>query len=136
MELDAARSVLAAQHRGVLATARADGTPQMSPILHALDERGDLLISTRQAAMKTRNIRRAPQVWLCVLPDGFFGNWIQVEGTATIVELPEAMSGLEEYYRLVSGEHDDWDGYRAAMRAEQRVLVRVRLEKAGPDRSG
>jgi PPOX class probable F420-dependent enzyme len=136
MELSAARETLAGQHRAVLATMRSDGTPQMSPVLHALDDNGDLLLSTRQAAYKTRNMRRNPTVWLCVLPDGFFGNWLQVEGTATVIDLPDAMDGLEHYYRLISGEHPDWDEYRESMRAEQRVLVRVRLLRAGPDRSG
>lgn len=136
MELSAAREVLAAQHRAVLATLRSDGTPQMSPVLHALDDSGDLLLSTRQAAYKTRNMRRHPTVWLCVLPDGFFGNWLQVEGTATVIDLPDAMPGLEHYYRLISGEHPDWAEYRESMRAEERVLVRVRPLRAGPDRSG
>jgi hypothetical protein len=71
-----------------------------------------------------------------VLPDEFFGRWIQVEGTASVVRLPEAMDGLVEYYRRVSGEHPDWDDYRAAMVRDQRVLVRIALEKAGPDRQG
>ncbi|MGH3623958.1 MAG: PPOX class F420-dependent oxidoreductase [Sciscionella sp.] len=136
MELSAAREVLASQHRAVLATMRGDGTPQMSPILHALDDTGEVLISTRETAYKLRNIRRDPLVWLCVLPDGFFGRWLQVEGNARVVSLPEAMEGLERYYRLVSGEHERWDDYREAMLRERRVLVRVELTRAGPDRSG
>lgn len=135
MELSAARKLLASQHRAVLATMRGDGTPQMSPILHALDD-GDVLISTRETAYKLRNIRREPRVWLCVLPDQFFGRWLQVEGNARVVSLPEAMDGLERYYRLISGEHENWEEYREAMRRERRVLVRVELTRAGPDRSG
>jgi hypothetical protein len=73
---------------------------------------------------------------VCVLPDGFFGRWIQVEGTATIVELPEAMEPLVDYYRRISGEHPDWDDYRAAMERDRRVLIRIELIKAGPDLSG
>jgi hypothetical protein len=71
-----------------------------------------------------------------VLPDEFFGRWLQLEGRAEIVSLPEAMPLLEDYYRGISGEHPDWDEYREAMRSERRVLVRVVLERAGPDRSG
>lgn len=124
------------QHRAVLATLRSDGTPQMSPVLIAVDDDGRVLVSTRETALKVRNLRRDPRLWLCVLADAFFGRWIQVEGRAEIVPLPEAMDGLVDYYRRVSGEHDDWDDYRAAMERERRVLVRVELDRAGPDRSG
>jgi PPOX class probable F420-dependent enzyme len=136
MDLDEARNVVRQQPRAVLATLRSDGTPQMSPVLVAADDAGNVLVSTRETALKVRNLRRDPRLWLCVLPDGFFGRWIQVEGRAEIVPLPEAMDGLVDYYRRVSGEHDDWDEYRAAMERERRVLLRVALDRAGPDRSG
>lgn len=136
MDLDVARAVVREQHRAVLATLRQDGTPQLSPVLVAVDDEGRILISTRQAAYKVRNLRRDPRLWLCVLPDGFFGRWVQLAGTAEIVELPDAMELLVDYFRRVSGEHDDWDDYRAAMQREGRVLVRVELTDAGPDRAG
>jgi PPOX class probable F420-dependent enzyme len=136
MDLDAARDVIRTQHRAVLATMRADGTPQMSPVLAAVDDAGDILVSTRETAYKARNVRRDPRVWLCVLPDGFFGRWLQVEGEAEVVALPEAMDGLVDYYRRISGEHSDWAEYQDAMRSERRVLLRVRARRAGPDRSG
>lgn len=136
MDLDEARAVISEQHHAVLAALRRDGTPQLSPVLAALDGQGRVIVSTRQAAYKVRNLRRDPRAWLCVLPDGFFGRWIQVAGTVEIVELPDAMPGLEDYYRRVSGEHPDWEEYREAMRSEQRVLVRVELSAAGPDRAG
>jgi len=99
MDLDDARGVIREQHRAVLATTRDDGTPQMSPVLVAVDDEGCALVSTRETAVKTRNLRRDPRSWLCVLPDGFFGRWVQVEGHAEIISLPEAMDGLEDYYR-------------------------------------
>ncbi|MGH3977397.1 MAG: PPOX class F420-dependent oxidoreductase [Pseudonocardiaceae bacterium] len=136
MDLDEARAVVDEQHRAVLATLRADGTPQLSPVLVAVDGEGRVIVSTRQTAFKVRNLRRDNRAWLCVLPDQFFGRWVQVAGTAEIVELPEAMPLLEEYYRQLSGEHPDWDDYREAMRREQRVLLRVELTAAGPDRQG
>ena len=71
-----------------------------------------------------------------MLPDGFFGRWIQVEGRADIVSLPDALDGLVDYYRRIAGEHENWDDYRAAMQREQRVLLRVTLDRAGPDRAG
>ncbi|PRY43330.1 PPOX class F420-dependent oxidoreductase [Umezawaea tangerina] len=136
MDLDEAREFIRGHHRAVLAATRSDGSPQMSPVLVAVDDRGDLLLSTRETAYKVRQLRNDPRVWLCVLPDQFFGQWIQIEGTAEVVPLPEAMDGLVEYYRLVSGEHPDWDEYRAAMESERRVLLRVTPHRAGPDRSG
>jgi PPOX class probable F420-dependent enzyme len=136
MDLDAARAVVAEQHHAVLATLRADGTPQMSPVTVAVNDDGYLIVSSRETAYKVRNLRRDPQAYVCVLPDTFFGRWIQVEGRAMIVELPEAMEPLVDYYRRVSGEHPDWDEYRAAMERERRVLIRIEPTRAGPDRSG
>jgi PPOX class probable F420-dependent enzyme len=136
MDLDKAREVIREQHRAVLATIREDGTPQMSPVLVAIDDDGRALVSTRETALKVRNLRRDERLWLCVLPDGFFGRWIQVQGRAEIVPLPDAMDGLVDYYRRISGEHENWDEYRQAMQTERRVLLRVALERAGPDRAG
>jgi PPOX class probable F420-dependent enzyme len=136
MDLDEARDVVRAQSHAVLATSRRDGRPQMSPVGVAVDDDGRLLVSTRETAVKTRNVRRDPRVWLCVLPDQFYGRWIQVEGRAEIVTLPEAMDLLEDYYRRLSGEHPDWDDYRRAMRDEHRVVLRITVEGAGPDRAG
>jgi PPOX class probable F420-dependent enzyme len=136
MDLDEAREVVRQQARAVLATMRADGTPQMSPVLVAVDDAGHVLVSTRETALKVRNLRRDPRLWLCVLPDGFFGRWVQGEGTAEIVSLPDAMEDLVDYYRRVSGEHENWADYRAAMERERRVLLRVTITRAGPDRAG
>jgi PPOX class probable F420-dependent enzyme len=136
VDLDQARSFLREHHRAVLATSRKDGTPQLSPVLVGLDGEGRATVSTRETAMKTLNARRHPHVWLCVLSDGFHGDWIQVEGTASVLSLPEAMEPLVEYYRRVSGEHPDWDDYRRAMVRDRRVLLRIELTRAGPDRGG
>ncbi len=136
MDLEAARTFVRAHHRAVLATMRRDGRPQLSPVACAVDDSGHIVVSTRQTAMKTKNIRRDPRVSICVFQDRFFGDWIQVDGTAEIIELPQAMEGLVEYYRAVAGDHPDWDDYRAAMERERRVLLRVALDRAGPDRAG
>ena len=136
MQLDEAREFLRANHRTVLATVRADGRPQMSPVTCGLDDAGRVIISTRETAVKTRNLRRNPLASLCVFTDAFFGPWVQLEGKAEIISLPEAMEFLVEYYRLVSGEHPDWDDYRAAMLRERRCLIRIDITRAGPDISG
>ncbi len=136
MDVDEARRFVRENHRAVLATFRADGRPQLSPVTVGVDGDGRVVISSRETAYKVRNLRRDPRASVCVIDDGFFGPWVQVDGTATIVGLPEAMEALVEYYRGVSGEHPDWDDYRRAMEEQRRVVVRIDLERAGPDRQG
>lgn len=137
MDLDQARDLLRTQHRAVLATFRSDGTPQLSPVLVGIDETGFAVISSRQTAYKVRNLRRDPRAYLCVFPDSFFGGqWVQLDGTVTVVDLPDALEPLVEYYRRIVGEHPDWAEYRAAMVRDQRVLLRMEITRAGPDRHG
>jgi PPOX class probable F420-dependent enzyme len=108
----------------------------MSPVVCAVDAAGRVIISTRETAIKTRNIRRDPFASLCVFKDSFYGEWVQAEGPAEVISLPDAMEQLVEYYRLISGEHPDWADYRAAMIRDRRCLVRVEITRAGPDVSG
>ena len=137
MDLDEARDYLRRNHRAVLATTRRDGTPQMSPVTVTVDDDGMVTVSSRETAVKVKNLRRDPRAWVCAFPDTFYGGpFVQVEGTATIVTLPEAMEPLVDYYRSISGEHPDWDDYRAAMERDQRVLVRLDITRAGPDVAG
>jgi PPOX class probable F420-dependent enzyme len=136
MDLADALEFVREHHHAVMLTTRRDGSPQMSPIACAVDAEERIVVSTRETAMKTKHLRRDPHVVLCVLSDGFFGKWIQVEGRAEVVELPDAMEPLVDYYRRTAGEHPDWDDYRNAMERERRVLLRITVEHAGPDRSG
>jgi PPOX class probable F420-dependent enzyme len=136
MDVADALAFVRANHHGIIATTRADGRTAMSPIACAVDGEGRVVVSTRETAMKVKHIERDPHVAICVLNDGFFGEWAQVEGDAEIVHLPDALDGLVDYYRRVAGEHPDWDDYRAAMQRERRVLLRVTVTRAGPSRSG
>jgi PPOX class probable F420-dependent enzyme len=131
-----AADFLRAHHRAVLATSRSDGKPQLSPVTCTVDAEGRVLISTRETAVKTRNLRRCPQASLCAFTDNFFGEWVQVEGDVELISLPDAMDLLVDYYRRVSGEHPDWDDYRTAMVRERRLIVRITITRAGPDVSG
>jgi PPOX class probable F420-dependent enzyme len=135
MDLDQAREFVRGHHRAVMATRSATGVKQ-SPVLVGVDEEGRLTVSSRETAYKTRHLREDPWVQLCVLSDGFFGEWVYVEGEAEVVSLPEAMEPLVEYYRGISGEADDWDEYRAGMERERRVIIRITARRAGPDRRG
>jgi PPOX class probable F420-dependent enzyme len=136
MDLEQARRFIGEHHQAVMLTHRRDGSAQLSPVACGVDADGFVIVSTRETAMKTKNLRRDPHVSLCVTSDGFYGEWMQVDGTAMVVSLPEAMDALVEYYRSIRGEHPDWDDYRAAMERERRVVVRIELTRAGPDRSG
>ena len=136
MEIDEAIEYVHRNHNAVLATLKQDGSPQLSPVTVGVDEANKVIISTRQTAYKVRNVRRDPRVWLCVFPPGFYGQWVQLDGTAETIGLPDAMDGLIAYYRGISGEHPDWDEYRAAMERDQRLLLRITVTKAGPSVSG
>jgi PPOX class probable F420-dependent enzyme len=136
MDLDVARDFVRQHHRAVMVTNRADGRPQLSPVTCGLDADGHVVVSTRETAIKTKNLRRNPAVSLCVFSEEFYGPWIQIDGTAEVVSLPDAMEPLVEYYRTVSGEHPNWAEYRAAMEHDQRVIVRVEPTRAGPNVSG
>jgi PPOX class probable F420-dependent enzyme len=101
-----------------------------------VDADGRVIISSRETAVKVHNARRDPRVSVVVFPDTFFGDWVQVEGTAEIIGLPEAMDLLVDYYRRASGEHPDWDDYRAAMNRDRRVILRFAIDRAGPNVAG
>ena len=133
---DEARDFLRDNHRAVLATRSRDGRPQMSPVVVAVDDDGRVLVSTRETAIKTKNVERDPNVSLCGMSDRFFGPWVQIDGEVEIARRPEALDLLVDYYRRVSGEHPDWDDYRAAMEREGRVVLRISITSAGPDVAG
>lgn len=135
MDIERARDFCRRHHRAVLAT-RTDNGIQQSPVLVTVDDDGRFVVSSRETAYKTRNLRRDPWAQICVFTDAFFGTWYYVEGEAEILSLPDALEPLVDYYRKAAGEHDDWDAYRATMRQEQRVLIRITAGHAGPDRQG
>jgi PPOX class probable F420-dependent enzyme len=136
VDIGRAASFLSSNPRAILATTRSDGRPQLSPVVVAVDDEGRVLVSTRETAVKAKNLARDPRVSLCGITNAFFGEWIQAEGDAELIHLPDALPILEDYYRRISGEHPDWDDYRAAMIREKRLIVRITIDRAGPDVSG
>jgi PPOX class probable F420-dependent enzyme len=136
MAHEAALEFLRANPRGVLATYRRDGQAQMSPVMAGVDAESRVVISTREGAMKTLNLRRNPRAAFCALSQGFYGEWHSLEGNIEILSLPEAMEPLVDYYRRVSGEHPDWQEYREAMAREHRVLLRITVDRSGPTTLG
>jgi PPOX class probable F420-dependent enzyme len=124
-------------HNGVLVARKRDGSLQMSLVSPGIDAEARVIVSTRETAYKTKNIRSDPQVSLCVFTDAFHGsNWVQINGRAEVISLPEAMEPLIDWHRRIKGEHPNWAEYRETMERERRVLLRITIESAGPDRRG
>jgi PPOX class probable F420-dependent enzyme len=124
------------RHHGILMTTRRDGRPQASPNTIGVDTDGRIVVSTYPDRAKAMNVRRNGHVSVCVLSDDFGGAWVQVDGTAEVLDLPEALEPLVEYFRCISGEHPDWDEYRQAMVDQGKSLIRVTIERWGPIATG
>ena len=124
------------RHHAVLMTTRASGMPQLSPVTCGVDDHGRIVVSTYPERAKAANARRDPRVSLCVLSDSFNGAWVQVDGTAEVLDLPDSVEPLVEYYRNIAGEHPDWAEYRQAMVAQGKSIIRVTIESWGPVATG
>ena len=126
------------RHHLVLVTTRADGRPQVSPVTGGVDAEGRIVISTYPNRAKATNLRRTPAASVLVLSDEWDDAWVQVDGTAEVLDMPsqEAEDGLVEYFRCISGEHPDWDEYRSAMRSQGKSLIRITVERWGPVATG
>jgi PPOX class probable F420-dependent enzyme len=124
------------RRRLILTTTRADGSPQLSPVTAGVDGEGRVVVSTYPQRAKVRNLRRRPAASACVLSDDWNGPWVQVDGTAEVLDLPEALEPLVDYYRRLAGEHPDWDEYRQAMVAQGKCLIRLTIERWGPVATG
>jgi len=124
------------RHHAILMTTRKNGRPQASPNTCGVDDQGRILISTYPERAKAYNIRRDPRVSVCVLSEDFGGAWVQVDGVAEVLDLPDALEPLVEYFRVISGEHPDWDEYRQAMRDQGKSLIRITIESWGPIATG
>jgi PPOX class probable F420-dependent enzyme len=135
VDRNALMAFLRERHQGILATTRSDGRPQLSPVTYGVDGEGRITVATYPQRAKARNLRRDPRASVCVLSEGW-DPWIQVDGTAEVIDLPDAIEPLVEYFRSISGEHPDWDDYREAMRRQGKSLVRITVERWGPLATG
>ncbi len=124
------------RHRMVLLTTRSSGAPQLSPVTGGVDADGRIVIATYPGRAKTTNARRRPEVSVMVQSDEFNGPWVQVDGIAEVLDMPDAEDGLVDYFRAISGEHPDWDEYRAAMRLQDKSLLRITPQSWGPVATG
>jgi PPOX class probable F420-dependent enzyme len=124
------------RHHAIVITARSDGRPQASPVTCGVDTEGRVVVATYPSRAKTRNARRDPDVTVVILSDDFGGPWVQIDGDAEVIDVPEAVEPLVGYFRSISGEHPDWDEYRAAMLKQGKSLLRVTPRRWGPVATG
>jgi PPOX class probable F420-dependent enzyme len=127
---------LRTRHSWMLATSRKDGRPQLSPVTGGVSTDGRLVISTYPDRAKAVNLRRNAAASVLVVSDGFSDPWVQVDGTAEVLDMPEAEEALVDYFRCISGEHSDWEDYRAAMRTQGKSLIRITIDRWGPIATG
>ena len=133
---DALLDFIRPRHQVVLVTRKRDGSPQLSPVTAGVDGHGRLVVATYPERAKTYNARRDARVDALVLSDDFGGPWVQISGRGEVLDLPEAMEPLVEYFRSIAGEHSDWADYRAAMQRQGKSLIRVTIERWGPIATG
>ena len=127
---------ISSRHRGILSTTRSNGRPQMSLVTMGLDNQGRIAIATYPERVKVLNARRNPTTSLLVMGDEFNSEWVQVDGTLEVLDLPEALEPLCDYFRSISGEHPNWDEYRAAMEQQGKTLLRLAISSWGPISQG
>ena len=127
---------VADKHRWVLATTRRDGRPQLSLVTGGILPDGRLITSTYPERAKALNARRDADVSVLVMGADFNNEWVQIDGTATVVDMPDAADTLVEYYRCISGEHPDWDEYRSAMREQGKSAIVIEPSRWGPISKG
>ncbi|ASR02918.1 PPOX class F420-dependent oxidoreductase [Gordonia rubripertincta] len=124
------------RHKTILSTVRSSGGPQLSPVTGGVDAEGRIVISTYPGRAKAANLRSTPVASVVVLSDEFNGAWVQVDGDAEVLDMPDAEDALVDYFRSISGEHPDWDEYRAAMRLQGKSLIRITPTHWGPIATG
>ena len=124
------------RHRMVVITARRDGRPQASPVTGGVDDQGRIVISTYPDRAKAGNARRDPQVSVLVLSDEYDDAWVQVDGSCEVIDPPDSVEPLVDYYRCIAGEHPDWDEYRQAMRDQGKSLLRITPTRWGTVSTG
>ena len=136
VDRDALLDFVRPRHRMLLMTMRRDGRPQASPVTGGVDDHGRLVVSTYPDRVKARNVRRDPRVGVLVLSDEFNDPWVQVDGRGEVIDPPESVEPLVDYYRCIAGEHPDWDEYRQAMREQGKSLIRITPERWSPIATG
>jgi PPOX class probable F420-dependent enzyme len=133
VDIPDAQRFLQQNHRACIAVRQKDGWPQMTFVSPGIDAEGRVIITSRSRTYKVKHLRRDPRVSLLVFGEQYSGSkFVQIHGRAEIIELPDAMDTLVYWYKQVRGEHKSWDDYKRQMADEKRVIIRVTIEKVGP----
>ena len=136
VNLDNMRRFVADKHHWVMSTTRADGRPQMSLVTGGMTPSGQLAVSTYPERVKAKNARRNPNVSIGVMGADFGSEWIQIDGTAQVLDMPEATEAFIEYYRCISGEHPNWDDYVQAMHDQGKCMILIEPTRWSPVSKG
>ena len=133
MDIATAQKFLRDNHRACIAVRQKDGWPQMTLVTPAMDTEGRVIITSRGTTYKIKHLRRDPRVSMLIFGEQYSGSkFVQIHGTAELIELPKAMEILIYWYKQVRGEHKNWDDYKKQMQDEKRTIIRVTIEKVGP----
>ena len=133
MDIATAQKFLRDNHRACIAVRQKDGWPQMTLVTPAIDVEGRIIITSRGTTYKIKHLRRDPRVSMLIFGEQYSGSkFVQIHGTAELIELPKAMDILIYWYKQVRGEHKNWDDYKKQMQDEKRTIIRVTIEKVGP----
>lgn len=133
MNIASAQKFLQDNHRGCIAVRQKDGWPQMTFVSPGIDAQGRVIMTSRGTTYKIKHLRRDPRVSMLIFGEQYSGSkFVQIHGTAELIELPQAMDTLIYWYKQVRGEHKNWDDYKKQMQDENRVIIRVTIEKVGP----
>lgn len=137
MEIAEAKKFLRDNHHGVLVARKRDGSLQMTLVSPVIDAEGKVIITARDTTYKVKNIKRDPRVSLLVYGDQFHGsNYIQIDGKAEVLPLPQAMDIVLDWHRQIRGEPKSWDEIREKTLSEGRIAIKVTIEKVGPKNRG
>ena len=133
MEIADAQKFLQENHRACIAVRQKDGWPQLTLVTPGIDPEGRVIITSRGTTYKVKHLRRDPRVSLLIFGEQYSGSkFVQIHGNAEIIEQAQAMDTLIYWHKQVRGEHKNWDEYREQMQNEKRVIIRVAIEKVGP----
>jgi PPOX class probable F420-dependent enzyme len=133
MEIVDAQKFLQQNHRACIAVRQKDGWPQMTFVSPGIDPQGRVIITSRGTTYKIKHLRRDPRVSMLIFGEQYSGSkFVQIHGAAEIIEQPAAMAMLIFWYKQVRGEHKNWEEYKKRMADEKRVIIRVNIEKVGP----
>ena len=109
-------------HLAIVATIRADGTPQQTPTWIDAED-GRVVFNTAEGRAKPKNLRRDPRVSVCVVDRQNPYRWLSITGTAELEH-----EGADEHIDVLAHRYTGRETYGVGP-DEERVIVRVAADK-------